>query len=1063
MNFRDLTEIKSLYTAADDRVGGFYVPLLKQAVAYDRVSGYFRSSSLRTTAVGLSHFVARGGTMRLICGADLADEDVRAIEDGQPLTEVVAARLLADPLQGADIVTEHRLETLAWLVREGRLVIKIGVPTDHLGRPLRRDETDRYFHSKYGVFTDGEDNRVAFLGSDNQSSGGLVVNHETFTVFPSWLPAVWDWSGKEVTRRFEDHWYGRPDRGWTVIDLPEAIADELVARIKGKSVPPPARDPEEETPTELKAEDALRLAFAASAPTIDGGSGVGFATAGVEPWPHQLSIAQRVVDTFPRSYLLADEVGLGKTIEAGLILRELLVSGRASTALVLVPASVLRQWQEELDEKFALRLPRLERGSFWTRDDEEIPTGASSPWAAFPVVLASSHLARRRDRKEQILSSGPWDVVLVDEAHHARRRGSKPTDTPNTLLALLQAMKASRSWRALYLASATPMQMYPHEAWDLLELLGLVGRWAESATAFVEYYSELRQPFPNRQWRLLERLSADFFADPAAHADPVLDAEVRRALGLAGSSIIRRFHQNGLTQDAAREVGSGKQHWFDEWLRTHTPMHDRVFRTTRTVLRHYKAEGLLAADATIPHRDVRDRFIPMTPDENAMYDRIETYISRYYDSYLTGPANQKPLGFIMTIYRRRLTSSFEAIDRSLRRRREVLLGNASAQALLDPDDLATLEYSTLLDIGDLPDAKRQLITEANELADFLSELANRPPDESKMTYLHGELEDAFTGGHDTVIIFTQYTDTMEYVRSQLTPWYGSRVMCYSGRGGERWDVGTKSWQPIPKSEVKRLFREGREVKILIGTDSLSEGLNLQTCGKLINYDMPWNFMRVEQRIGRVDRIGGRPKVEVSNYFYKDTVEEQIYHGISDDYDWFTDIVGPAQPVLGQVESAIERVAMRSPGADRDAMVANSVQAIRAAIEEAQARSVTLSDLGGVPGISDARLPAIDLPGLERVLLSAQATAQFFRPHPLVAGAYFLDLPSAKAPVTFRRTVLDEHAPDIALLTYGMPLLEELFRQAGVAAFELPRSDSGEPVHSLEELEQLIARRLVAGG
>ena len=154
--------------------------------------------------------------------------------------------------------------------------------------------------------------------------------------------------------------------------------------------------------------------------------------------------------------------------------------------------------------------------------------------------------------------------------------------------------------------------------------------------------------------------------------------------------------------------------------------------------------------------------------------------------------------------------------------------------------------------------------------------------------------------------------------------------------------------------------------------------------------------------------------------------------------------------------------MRSPGADRDAMVANSVQAIRAAIEEAKARSVTLSDLGGVPGISDARLPAIDLPGLERVLLSAHATAQFFRPHPLVAGAYFLDLPSTKAPVTFRRAVLDEHAPDIALLTYGMPLLEELFHRAGVAASEPPRGDSGEPVHSLEELEQLIARRLVVG-
>ena len=90
------------------------------------------------------------------------------------------------------------------------------------------------------------------------------------------------------------------------------------------------------------------------------------------------------------------------------------------------------------------------------------------------------HLARRRDRRKQLLDAGPWDVVLVDEAHHARRRGSKPTDTPNSLLALLLEMRDKQMWQALYLASATPMQMHPHEAWDLISLLGLKGKWGET-------------------------------------------------------------------------------------------------------------------------------------------------------------------------------------------------------------------------------------------------------------------------------------------------------------------------------------------------------------------------------------------------------------------------------------------------------------------------------------------------------------------------------------------------------------------------------------------------------
>src|SRR5215218_4574880 len=122
---------------------------------------------------------------------------------------------------------------------------------------------------------------------------------------------------------------------------------------------------------------------------------------------------------------------------------------------------------------------------------------------------------------------------------------------------------------------------------------------------------------------------------------------------------------------------------------------------------------------------------------------------------------------------------------------------------------------------------------------------------------------------------------------------------------------------------------------------------LQTCGKLINYDMPWNFMRVEQRIGRIDRIGGQPLVQVSNYFYKDTVEEQIYHGIGEDFDWFTDVVGPAQPVLNQVERAIETVAMTAPSQARQQQVATRVAEIRSQIEEAKAEAITLDDLESV--------------------------------------------------------------------------------------------------------------------
>jgi hypothetical protein len=1058
VSFQDL-EIRSSYTASEDRVNDFFVPVLSQAVSYDRATGYFRSSSLASVARGLARFVGHGGKMRLIAGAELADLDIRALEEGEPLSDVVARRLLADPVEGADIIAERRLETLAWLVKEGRLEIRIGVPTDHLGRPLRRDQTERYFHVKYGVFVDEARNRIAFEGSNNETGAGYVANYEGFSVFPSWNEAVWTWNGQAIANRFEAHWGGTVGPGWAIMGLPEAVAERLVERVKHISTPTPV-DPEE-TREEADAEsDQIRLEFVAVAPRLGGGTGVGYATAGVEPWPHQLSIARRVVDTFPRSYLLADEVGLGKTIEAGLILRELLVSGKASTALLLVPASVIRQWQEELEEKFSLVIPRLEGGKFFTRRagiDLEVAGSGGNPWRAFPVLLASSHLARRRDRRAAVVAGGPWDVVLVDEAHHARRSGSKPTDTPNTLLALLQAMKISRSWRALYLASATPMQMNAHEAWDLLELLGLTPRWGQSAETFIRYYTELRESFGTRQWEFLRRMSEDFFSDTQAEPDQVLTRQVKDELGLAKSKPIRDFATTGLPREAVGQVAPETRHWFDEWLRRHTPMRDRVFRTTRSTLRYYKEIGVLDAAATIPVRDVKDRFVPFTPAEKELYERIEGYISKFYDAYMTGTQAQKPLGFIMTIYRRRLTSSFLAIERSLERRRAVLVGNGSASGLLDPDDVAALEYTGLLDLGDLPEAKLSLAAEVAELDDFLEDLARRPPDESKMVYLHNELDDAFKGIHDTAIVFTQYTDTMEYLREQLVTSYGDRVACWSGRGGERWNSLTRTWELIAKADLKRLFREGRDVKILLGTDSMSEGLNLQTCGLMINYDMPWNFMRVEQRIGRIDRIGGRAEVSIRNYFYKGTVEEQIYTGIAEDFDWFEDIVGPAQPVLGQVEDVIEHIAMRMPGADRDKAVMAEIANIRAQIEQAKARSVTIDDVGRPPNaeaLSDLH-PAIDLAGLEQVLTRSEPLAERFRPHPEISGAYLLEAGGSKTAVTFRRAVLEAHPGQVTLLTYGTDELVGLLSDVPVPAGPVFFLGSA-AVSTLSGLESLLA-------
>jgi len=162
--------------------------------------------------------------------------------------------------------------------------------------------------------------------------------------------------------------------------------------------------------------------------------------------------------------------------------------------------------------------------------------------------------------------------------------------------------------------------------------------------------------------------------------------------------------------------------------------------------------------------------------------------------------------------------------------------------------------------------------ELEYVQDFIRQLKLLSVNDSKMEVLKEEINQVFKK-RPKVLIFTQYTDTMDYLREQLVEVYGIQVACYSGRGGEVWNgIG---WIQTTKEDVKNQFRQGN-ICILLGTESASEGLNLQTCGVLINYDMPWNPMRVEQRIGRIDRIGQEYKeVWIANYFYKDTTEDQI--------------------------------------------------------------------------------------------------------------------------------------------------------------------------------------------
>ena len=883
-----------VYTRSNcpDLLGGFFVPALQAAVAYDRATYNFSPESLTVAGAGLAGLINNGGRMRLICQHDkLAPETVRAILDGHRAAEdaVIASlegRSITD-LADDNPFDRHHLELLTWLVKEGRLDIKVAIPR----------QTGASYHQKMGIIADAHGDRIGFAGSINESTMAWLYNDEQFSVYKSW--DVSNAYLQPYRDAFESLWNNRGESS-IVIPIPEALRRQLTdfAPERNPALKPPPRAVNDGDPPSYRTALPRAELWAAVSHAITHDPQTTLETVAADLWPHQLSFWRRYVrdaDRPPR-VLIADEVGLGKTIQAGILLKTFINRGQAERVLILTPAAARWQWQAELRHKFNILAPVLDRQGAQLRlvetpDSEARPAGAA-PWQEAPRLIMSYDWLRRHRDAFSADAAAQYDIIIFDEAHHARYLNvNSPSRRPNSYLQLLTQL--SQHTTGLLLLTATPMQIDPAELWALLNLLNPSGSWSE---AEFRLFYDTNRPATLDEWNVArqtwQRDGQPGTPEQLAASARIPLHQVREHIEYITSSnwpVLRR----NMTAERIRESMT--------LMRRTAAIKRSVSRHTRNLLQQYANEGKLRQ--SVPKRDVASVAVSLSPQERELYISIRDFVREWYQGQ--PGLNRQALGFVMTHFRMRLASSRYAFHQSLlevkQRRVSSRQNNPQWNDVLDGTEDGDFEYEPDAELPDIT------LTTAGErmLGDLLARCQAADGNDSKFDEFIRRLDQLRVAGHRRIMVFSHFWDTQVWLRQRLAADLNRTGNLAGLSGTEDWVCEADgNVRPTSRSEaVQRI--NARAAGVLLCTETAAESLNFQFCSAVINYDIPWNPMKLEQRIGRIDRIGQeKPIIGIVNLFYAGTSEHDAYIAAQERIDSFTEHVGSLQPIL---QANLERI------------------------------------------------------------------------------------------------------------------------------------------------------------
>lgn len=819
---------------------------LRGARAYRRIAGYFTSSLFEVAGEWLSAIPE----VQIVCNGDLSPEDLQ-------VAKVREMRLLGrwneKAVEADALLNRERYRQLHEFLSARGPAIRVA-PNSACG----------FLHGKAGIIERADGRKLGFIGSMNETRQGWQKHYEILWEDDSPEGVAW------IEAEFAHLWQAAKP-------LPEAVVQEVGRRARRIEVPLDGT---------VTLEEIAPAALAESPMYREGLS--------LQPW--QQGFIVECLNHY-REYsavrlLLADEVGLGKTLSLGtasvaLCLLAAQERKRQKPAVILAPATLIQQWQTEMMDKLGVPCGRWEsRSKIWLDPDARpvSPKGAEQIGRCpLRIGIISTGLLSQPTQEREFLGNLAFELLVLDEAHKARTRQGlgKDSSAPNELLKFMRS--AAGRARHVLLGTATPIQTRVEDLWDLMSILHQgegrfvlgedFGPWHRPAQVLPILTGQERVTDEERGWELL-RSPLPPISSSGEGALRRLIHNIRLELALPP----QRYAAQGSVVNLPRELREDLEdalhgevegaHFFQR----HNPIvRHTVLRKRRTL----EAKGLLPRIGVNIHPDrhlSRDLssfsalFTSQALRTDEAFDRA--YEAAEAFSQVLGQRGQG-MGFMKNLLRQRIYSSCAA-------------GLATAERMLAGRAEHEIQEEQEYDLSVQTEAERY---ELQLLEAPFRRMVKDPKLKAIRHYLLTE------GWLDYgCIIFSQYYDTAVWVAKKLADIFPQeRIGLYAGADKSRLYHGREAIQ-IEREPLKRLVAE-REIRLMIATDAACEGLNLQMLGTLINVDLPWNPTRLEQRLGRIKRWGQiRENIDMLNLVYQGTIDEIIYERLSermrDRYDLF---------------------------------------------------------------------------------------------------------------------------------------------------------------------------------